>query len=132
MSRALRRGVVAIEASVALLVIGLVSIAVLELFAMQLRAAGRGPRLLAAAALAQDRLAAVRLFAAGQPRLPDSLARGEFAAPFEAYRWRAHVTPSRDGTLEELRVEVSWTGGDYSLITREATIASTPTLAGRP
>ena len=61
MSPPVRRGFFLLEAAVALLVIGLVAGAALELHATQLRADARGKKILTAATLAPDRLSAVRL-----------------------------------------------------------------------
>ena len=107
---------VLLEAVVALLIIGLASAAALELFSAQLRAAARQPSLLTAAALAQDRMAALRFLPAEElRRLPDSLARGDFPAPFDGYRWSASAARSREESLVALRVEVAWSGGRYTL-----------------
>lgn len=114
-----RHGFVLLEAVVALLVIGLAAAAGLELFAAQARAAAREQELVTAAALAQDRLAALRLVDAGElRRLPDSLAGGRFAPPFAIYRWRAESRRSpADTTLYDLRVEVHSNEGSFALAT---------------
>lgn len=118
-----RQGFVLLEAAVALLVIGLATAGALELFSAHLRAAARQPALVAAAALAQDRMAAVRLLPPeGMRRLADSLARGRFAPPFAAYQWRTVATRARNANVYEIRVDVSWSGGSYTL----ATSASAP------
>lgn len=118
-----RQGFVLLEAVVALLVIGLATAGALELFSAHLRAAARQPALVTAAALAQDRMAAVRLLPPeGMRRLADSLARGRFAPPFAAYRWRATTARARNANVYEIRVDVSWSGGNYTL----ATSASAP------
>jgi type II secretory pathway pseudopilin PulG len=126
MSSSGRRGFVLLEAVIALLVIGLAAAGALELTAAHLRAAAREPVLLTAAALAQDRIAAVRLL---EPdalrRLPDSVANGRFPAPFEAYRWHATARRSVEESLYDIRVDVSWAGGDYTLASRQ----SAPALA---
>jgi type II secretory pathway pseudopilin PulG len=123
MPNRVRQGFVLLEAVVALLVIGLATAGALELFSAHLRAAARQPALVTAAALAQDRMAAVRLLPpAEMRRLADSLARGQFAAPFAGYRWRASTSRARNDNLYDIRVDVSWAGGSYTL----ATSASAP------
>ena len=119
MSRPVRRAFMMLEAAVALLIVGLTAGAALELYGAGTRAAAREPGLLVAMALAQDRLAAVRLAAPEQlGRLPDSLTRGRFAEPFAGYRWRTSVTRTVDADLYNLRVEVTWNDGTFALSSR--------------
>ena len=114
-----RRGFLLLEAAVALLVIGLVAGAALELHSMQLRAALRGPQLVAAVTLAQDRLAAVRLLEPVQlARIPDTLSRGRFGAPYAGFRWQTSVTRSREDDLYDVRVDVMWSDGSIGLASR--------------
>ena len=130
MSASVRHGFVLLEAVVALLIVGLCAAAALELFASHLRAADRGPARLTAAALAEDRLAAVRLLEPVQlQRLPRSLAQGRFAPPLEQYRWRATVTPASERDLYDLRVEIAWPHGVFTLATREV-VPSPPNRGG--
>ena len=113
-----RRGFMLLEAVVALVIVGLTATAAAELYGAQMRAARREPRLVTATALGQDRLAAVRLLEPEQlRRLPDSLARGRFAAPFADYRWTAAATRSRVDDLYELSVEITWLDGQIALST---------------
>jgi prepilin-type N-terminal cleavage/methylation domain-containing protein len=124
-----RRGFALLEAVVALLVIGLAAAGALDLFAAHLRAAAKEPALLTAAALAQDRMAALRLLdATGLQQLPDSLARGQFALPFSAFRWRAGSVRSAEEQLYEIHVEITWNDGSYALTSRQ----SAASLGGRP
>lgn len=119
MSRLVRHGFLLLEAAVALLIIGLTAGAVLELRGAQLRALQRTPGMLAAVALAQDRLAAVRLLDPEQlSHVPDSLARGRFAPPFSDYRWRASISRSGIESLYDARVEVTWSDGAFALASR--------------
>ncbi|HEX2779109.1 MAG TPA: hypothetical protein VHM30_06405 [Gemmatimonadaceae bacterium] len=125
MSPRVRHGVVLLEAVVGLLVVGLVAAAAVELAAADLRAARREPALLTASTLAEERLAAIRLLGEAQlPRIPDSLARGRFPAPFGGYRWRSTVTRARDEALYDVRVEVSWSEGSFTLLSRRPAIAA--------
>jgi len=114
-----RRGFILLEAVVALLIVGLTAGAALELYGAQMRAIRREPQLLTAMSLAQDRLAAVRLLEPEQlARLPDSVARGRFAAPFPEYRWSATATRSMLDDLYDVRVEVTCLDGRVALDTR--------------
>lgn len=114
-----RRGFMLLEAAVALLVIGLTAGAALQLYGAQLRVIRREPGVLTAMALAQDRLAAVRLLDPERlVRLPDSLAGGRFTAPFAEFRWSAMATRSTLDDLYDVRVEVTWLDGHIALSTR--------------
>ena len=118
-----RHGFVLLEAVVALLVIGLVSAAALDLVSSHLSAAARQQAMLTASALAQDRLATLQLLSDEElRRLPDSLARGDFPAPFAGYRWRAAATRSREESFYDIQVDVEWSAGRYTL----ASVASVP------
>src|SRR5690242_14853572 len=109
-----------LEALVALTIVGTASVAALAAFGAELRADERTGRALVARALADDRLARLRL---ASPReldpLADSLRAGRFAEPFGAYRWEAagRAVRGREG-LYELSVGVRWDGGDYTETTR--------------
>lgn len=108
-----------LETAVALLIVGLVAGASLELYAAQMRAATREEHLLTATVLAQDRLAAVRLLEAEQlVPLPDSLARGRFDAPFADFRWHASTARARNGDLYDIRVAIDWSGGAFTVASR--------------
>ena len=102
-----------------MMIIGVVSAAALSAFAADLRAADQAQRMLPAAALAQDRLAALEAAPSAYEVLADSLARGRFNAPFGDYTWsaaarRMHALPG----LVELRVDVSWAAGSFHLTER--------------
>jgi hypothetical protein len=50
--------------------------------------------------------------------LPDSLASGQFAAPFDGYTWRATVRP--DAALPgvyHVQIDIEWPGGSQPLHT---------------
>jgi type II secretory pathway pseudopilin PulG len=113
-------GFTILEAVVALAIVGLAGVSALEAVGGELRAADRAAEAYAASALAQDRLAAVGLLAPRDfARLPDSLRRGTFAPPFDAYRWTATAQPV-SGERELYEVTVSIAGGrtTYALTTR--------------
>jgi prepilin-type N-terminal cleavage/methylation domain-containing protein len=85
-----RAGFALLEAIVASAIVGLVAVAAYGAAAADLRAAHRAEVALRASALAEYRLATVALLDAAAVRaLPDSLARGRFAAPFADAQWAA-------------------------------------------
>lgn len=106
-----------LEAAVAIAIVAMVSIGALAAFSGDLRAAQRAREMIPAAALAEDRIAALEL---ADPlrlaMLPDSLSRGRFAEPFGAYAWTASATPVRgERHLYDFVVRVRWDAGEYSL-----------------
>lgn len=119
MTAHVRHGFVLVEAVVALLVVGLVAAAAVELLGADLRAARREPALLTASALAQDRMAGLLLLDdEALERLPDSLAAGRYPAPFTAYAWRSTVQRASDEKLYDVHVQVYWSGGSVVLDSR--------------
>ena len=119
MPRHPERGFTLIEAVVALAILGGAGLATIEALGAQVRGADRAREAYMLAALAQDRLtAAVVIPAPGTYPLPDSLARGRFPAPFEAYRWNTTVTPVfGDPDLYRVRVEITSPSGEYEIET---------------
>jgi prepilin-type N-terminal cleavage/methylation domain-containing protein len=115
-----RRGFTLIEAAIAVVIVGLASVAVLGAFGTELRTADRARRALESRALAEQRLTALQLAPVVLlDRLPDSLARGRFDRPFDAYSWKAAAVLSRDVEfLYDLSVQVAWDGGDFELVSR--------------
>ena len=115
-----RRGFTLLEAAVAMTIIGVVSVGALGAFGADLRAASRARGLLPAAALARERLSVLELVDAQMVRmLPDSLARGTFAAPFGEYGWRASAKEVHgEPALVELTVNVEWEGGSFGISER--------------
>ncbi|HYT05180.1 MAG TPA: type II secretion system protein [Gemmatimonadales bacterium] len=115
-----RGGFTLLEVVVALAIIGIAGVAALETFGAEVRTADTARQALQAAALAQERLGRLALLATPElARLPDSLARGTFPVPFDAYGWQATsgvVTGERD--LYEVAVAVAWDRGTYELRTR--------------
>jgi type II secretion system protein I len=123
-------GFTLIEAVLALAIVGMTAAAVTGAVGAQLRTADRARHALEAAALAEQRLAGLRLVEPGQLRpLPDSLAAGRFAAPFADYTWTAASQPVRgEPDLFDLWVTVTWEGGAYPLRSR---VHRPPLRAGR-
>ena len=113
-------GFTLLEAAVAMTIISIAAVAALGAFGAELRAADRARQTIPAASLATERLAVLDLVDASTlRRLPDSLARGTFAKPLDAYSWSATVTEVRDEpALVELTVRVTWAEGAYTLTER--------------
>jgi prepilin-type N-terminal cleavage/methylation domain-containing protein len=114
------RGFTLLEAAVAMTIVAIVGVGALAAFGADLRVANRARQTLPAAALAMDRLAVLDLVDAHTLRmLPDSLARGTFAKPFDNYSWRATVKEVRgEPALVELTLRVEWAEGAYALTER--------------
>ena len=119
-----RTGFVLLEAVVALAIISLVSLSLLQARGQQIRVAAQARELLTAQALAEDRLAALRLLDyqnLAQP--PDSIMAGVFPVPFEEFSW---VT-----TVEVLEDEYDLFGVDV-VVTGPAERFPLGTLVHRP
>ena len=111
-----RRGFVLLEAVIALLIVSTFAIAALGALGGRLRTAGTVEQTLTARALAEDRFAAVELSPGIPQPLPDTVARGAFAAPFDGFRWTAATRPVRDEeNLYDVVVTVTWDEGNFSL-----------------
>jgi hypothetical protein len=105
-----RRGILLLEALVALAIVGIVAVALLGATGGQVRAADRGAGLLAASALAQDRATTFRILDHDDlVRPPDSLMAGGFPAPFDAFEWSATLEPV-EGEYDLFALEVVVTG----------------------
>lgn len=108
-----------LEAVVALAIIGAFVVGVLAATGAQVRTAAAGSELLEAAALADDRLAAIRML--GYEELvdpPDSLLAGTFPPPFADYVWTTSVAEMEDEyDLFGVEVVVSGPGETYPLRT---------------
>jgi type II secretion system protein I len=131
MPRRERSGFTVLEAAVALAIIGLSAIGVLGAFGADRRGANRARDQLTATSLAQSRLARLEVSGARElSSLPDSLARGTFAAPLDRYRWTASsaATPG-EPDLYDLRVVVEWPDGRSTLRSRR--FRPVPLVAGR-
>lgn len=120
MSWSRRPGFTLLEAIVALAIVSITAIAALAALAAELRTADRVQRALPAAALADDRLAVLKLLPPKSlARLPDSIAGGRFEPPFDAYRWTAssREVPGTPGGYDVV-VVVEWEDGEYTLQSR--------------
>ena len=126
------RGFTLLEAVVALAVVALVSLAVLSTLGVELRTAARVRESLPAAALAEDRMGVLRLLSPVElASLPDSVGRGTFAPPFDAYGWTADArSVTGEPDLYDVEVEVRWTTGAFPLHGRVFRPAATVALPG--
>jgi type II secretory pathway pseudopilin PulG len=109
-----------LEAVVALGLVSSASVAGLAAFSAQLRTSTRARASLEAQALAEDRLARVRLLSREEvAHLPDSLRSGRFDRPWTRFVWTAETRELVDRqNVFELRVDIGWEGGSYALHTR--------------
>jgi prepilin-type N-terminal cleavage/methylation domain-containing protein len=119
-SRLGRCGFTLLEVVVALAMVGIACVAALEAFGAEVRGADQARQALPAAALAQERLGRLALLPTLElAHLPDSLARGTFAPPFDGYGWHAVAGPVLgEQDLYEVRVDVTWNRGSYGVGTR--------------
>ena len=115
-----RPGFTLLEAIVAMTIISLVAVATLAEVGAQLRSTDHAKRTTEAVALAEDRLANIRvLSAADLQSLPDSVAGGRFPPPLDSYVWHTTVQPFADQTgLNVVTVQIEWPGGAYTLTSR--------------
>jgi prepilin-type N-terminal cleavage/methylation domain-containing protein len=109
-----------LEAVVALAIVGLAAVASLAALGQELRSSERVRRALESNALAEERLARLRLL----PReelspLADSLRQGHFGPPFADYTWQlaSRSMPGRDELLD-VELVIRWPDGAYPLVTR--------------
>lgn len=115
-----RAGFSLLEAVVALTIVSLAAVGALGAGAAEMRTLDRVRHGLGAHLLAEDRVAALRLLSRAElSPLVDSLRRGRFAPPFDAYRWEASSRNLPEHrALFELRVLVRSDVAEYALDTR--------------
>ena len=126
-----RGGFTLLEAVVALAIIAMTSVGVLQAFAADLRGAGKVRDALTASTLARTRLARLEIAtAADLAVLPDSLTRGKFSVPFDAFIWTAdsRAVPG-EPDLYDLHVTVVWPDGSTELRSRR--FQRVPLVAGQ-
>lgn len=113
-------GFTLLEAVVSLAILSVASIAALAAVSRDLEGAFRTRAALESAALAEDRLEAVRLLSTSDfAAPPDSVTRGHFAPPFEAYTWRTDIEPVLGiPGLYDVRIDVIWRRGQRPVETR--------------
>ncbi len=123
-------GILLLEALIGLAIIGMVSISLLAATGTQVRSADKADVLLTAAALAQDRQAAIQFLDTEQfTRPPDSLLAGTFPAPFDEFTWTAEVA-EMDGEYDLFVVSITVTGrGEWFPL---ETLVHRPPLTAQP
>lgn len=115
-----RRAFTLMEVVVAIIIVGMTSVATLSAFATELRTAETSRFALEAASLGDTRIALLELTPAEDLlTLPDSSKKGRFDPPFEGYEWAASVKKVVNETdLYDAAVRVTWANGSYTLGTR--------------
>ena len=114
-----RRGFTMLEAIVSLAIVALVCVGILGAYAGSLRADAVAADRLPLASLAVERLAAVDIVAGSLLRLPDSVARGEYAAPYEGVQWNVETRAvTRVPGLVDVSVRVHDERDAFTLRTR--------------
>jgi len=111
-----RPGVSLFEAIAALAIVGATSISALAVAGAGVRTADRARRVHEVQALAQEQLARLELARDEELlALPDSLATGRFAPPFDDYRWEAESRPdARFAGLFAIELVVLWPDGAFA------------------
>lgn len=129
-NRRARRGITLLEAVVAVAIVGMTSVAALESVGGELRTAERARRAIEVEALATSRLEFMDILTDRELlSLPDSVAKGKFAAPLDEYAWTTTSTPVSDQPgVYDVHVDVTWPSGSYTLRTY---VYRTPPLATR-
>ena len=119
MTRA-RAGFTVLEAAVALAIVGVATVGVLGALGAQTRALETARSQLEASALAESMLERLRIAdRASLEVLPDSLRRGRFGPPFDAYTWLVSTAPvQNERDLLELSVRVTGASSEFELRTR--------------
>lgn len=115
-----RRGFTLLEVVTALAVIALVAISALALVGEQVHVATHAEKMVRAEALAEQRLAMLRMLRSYEIQsLPDTIAGGRFAPPNNDFIWRTTSVPViNDYDLNDVRIDISWDDGMYTLRTR--------------
>ena len=118
------------EVVVAIIIVGMTSVATLSAFATELRTAETSRSALEAASLGDTRIALLELTPAEDLlTLPDTSKSGRFDQPFESYEWAASVKKVVNETdLYDAAVRVTWANGSYAIGTRMYRPASPVTL----
>jgi type II secretion system protein I len=108
------------EVVVALAIISLVAISALALVAQQVHVAERAKQIVRAEVLADQRMALLSLLTSYELQsLPDTVANGRFPYPNDEFSWHVTSQPIMgDDNLNDVRVDVNWNDGTYTLRTR--------------
>jgi prepilin-type N-terminal cleavage/methylation domain-containing protein len=94
-----RAGFTLLEAIAALAIVSIVCIGVLAAQGSALRAESIASRRVPLATLAAERVTSLDMYSGALTTLPDSMASGQFVAPFASARWtmRAEAVPGTNG-----------------------------------
>jgi type II secretory pathway pseudopilin PulG len=114
-----RQGLSLLEAVVSIAIVGLTSVSALEAVGSQMRTAETARRNTEAAALATTRLDFMELMSDRELQaLPDSVSKGEFAAPLNEYSWTTTSDPySDEAGVFVVRTVIHWPTGSYTVRT---------------
>ena len=117
MSRRDRSGITLFEAVAALAIVGVTAVSALSASSAGMRTAARARRALEVEALATSRLDFLALMSDQQlQNLPDSVAKGTFDPPLDAYKWVTAATPlATQAGIYDIRIQVDWKEGSYAL-----------------
>jgi prepilin-type N-terminal cleavage/methylation domain-containing protein len=126
-----RRGFTLFEATAALAIVGITSVAALSAVGAELRTAGRARRAIEAEALATSRLDFMSLLTDQELQaLPDTVAKGQFAAPLSDYSWKTTSSALSDQAgVYNVAITIDWPNGAYTIRTylyRRPPLASAP------
>ena len=111
-------GFTLLEVVVAVLILSTALVAWLATYGSELRTLGQAREVIIAVELAEERLAAIELDARDRlPSLPDSLRRGTFPSPFDAYSWIAESGSISGYELAEVTIVVTGPVASHELTT---------------
>jgi type II secretion system protein I len=115
-----RPGFTVLESIVALAIISMVAVGTLSSVGAQLRSTDHAQRTTEALALADERMMAIRLLTLNDlASLPDNIASGRFAPPFDRYSWQVTTQAvSGEVGLYDVVVQINWSEGTYTLQSR--------------
>ncbi|MGH7669474.1 MAG: prepilin-type N-terminal cleavage/methylation domain-containing protein [Gemmatimonadaceae bacterium] len=110
-----RRGFTLFEATAALAIVGITAVAALGAVGAELRTTARARRAIEAQALATSRLDFMALLSNQELQaLPDTVAKGAFAAPLNDYTWKATSSAlSATQGLYGVDLTINWPNGAY-------------------
>lgn len=127
-----RKGVSLFEAVAALAIVGVTAVSALSAVGGELRTATRARRALEVEALATSRLDFLALMSDQQlQNLPDSVAKGNFDAPLDGYRWVTTASPlATQAGIYDIHVQVLWKdGGKDAVYALQSYVYRRPPLA---
>lgn len=114
------RGFTLLEVVTALAVIALVAISALALVGQQVHVAAHARQLIRAEVLAEQRMDMLRMLRSYEIQtLPDTIANGRYAPPYNDFTWHVMSLPViNDENLNDVQIDVNWDDGTYTLRTR--------------